>query len=297
MPKQGELETMFQGQSLRALMGWFNPGTASAPARGESLTDLLHHSPPPLINFPEGHGVLWSAKSGSKAVTFWYFTRIGLLEEASDYPQPGHPRPYQFQIDVVSQTPYYKEWLASADPLSLAWLRVIRDPYNRATSSYRHALRHGYEDAKIEACLKFSVEQRGLSFAEFLDYLLAIDIADCNRHHSEQWHPIEEHVALRKVINLDRENLAEALEAFEREIGLEPLATHLRARMHEEWSRDSKRYHKRLEAESGAHAETRFTREEAGDTWPGYEAFLSNDTRRKIERIYAKDFAAYANFL
>jgi len=69
-PKLGELETMFHGQSLRALIGWINPSTASAPARGESLANLLHHSPPPLSNFPEGHGVLWLAKSGSKAVTF-----------------------------------------------------------------------------------------------------------------------------------------------------------------------------------------------------------------------------------
>ena len=136
-----------------------------------------------------------------------------------------------------------------------------------------------------------------MSFAEFLDYLLSINISLCNKHHAEQWHPIEEHLTLRKVINIDIESLIEALEAFEREIGLEPLAPHIRARMLEEWARDSKRFHKRLEADTGVHTETRFTRDETGGAWPGYEAFLSSDARRKIEQIYAKDFAAYADFV
>jgi hypothetical protein len=262
-----------------------------------TLIELLKHAPEPLINPVEGFGVLWSAKSGSKAAKLWYFARVGLLGEAADYPEPGRPRPHQFQNEVVSNRPFYKEWLEKTDPSRLAWLRVIRDPYNRAISSYRHALRHGYEDSKIRHCLGLKIADRGLSFAEFLEYLLAIDIADCNLHHSQQWHMIEQCVALSKVVNLDKEQLLDALEVFERELGLAQLDPAIRERMLVEWGRDSRRYHKRLEAESGAHAETRFTREEAGDAWPGYEAFLSKDTRRKIERIYTKDFAAYADCL
>ena len=251
------------------------------------------HEPRPLIHPPAGFGVLWSAKSGSKAITYWFLARQGLLEKADAYAN----KPHRFRSEVVRKMAHHKEWLASCDPRSLNWLRIIRDPYFRAVSSYRHALGHGYEDDQIEKVMSLSIEERGLSFSEFLDYLLRIDITTCNKHHAQQWHPIEEHVTLRKVINLDIESLAEALGAFEGEIGLEPLAPHLRAHMLKEWGHDSKRYQKRLEAESGAHAETRFTREEARGAWPGYEAFLSSDARRKIERIYTKDFAAYADFL
>jgi len=88
-----------------------------------------------------------------------------------------------------------------------------------------------------------------------------------------------------------------ALESFEKSIGLEPLPPHVRARMVEVWKRDSRRFHKRLEADTGGHTDTRFTRNEAGSAWPTYEAFLSGETRRKIEQIYAKDFAACDDFL
>jgi hypothetical protein len=289
---------MFQGQRLRALFGRGQSGNApNVGPRASSVADLLRRPPEPLINPLEGFGVLWSAKSGSKAAKFWYFARIGLLGEAADFPEPGRPRPHQFQNEVVNNRTFYREWLESTDPTQLAWLRVIRDPYNRAISSYRHALRHGYENSRIKHCLGLKITERGLSFVEFLDYLLAIDITDCNLHHSQQWHPIEQHVTLRKVVNLDKEQLLDALEAFEEALGLPQLDPDIRERMLEEWGRDSKRYHKRLDAETGSSANVIFTPDEAGGAWPSYEAFLSHDTRRKIEQIYAKDFAAYADFL
>jgi hypothetical protein len=289
---------MFQGQRLLALFGAVrSDDVPDVRPRDSSVSDLLKDPPEPLINPLEGFGVLWSAKSGSKAAKFWYFARIGLLGEAAEFPEPGRPRPHQFQREVVNNLAFYKEWLENTDPTRLAWLRVIRDPYNRAVSSYRHALRHGYENSRIKHCLGLKIAERGLSFVEFLDYLLAIEITDCNLHHSQQWHPIEQHVALRKIVNLDKEQLLDALEAFEKELGLAPLDPETRERMLVEWGRDSKRYHKRLDAEASSSADVIFTPDEAGGAWPSYEAFLSHDTRRKIEQIYAKDFAAYADFL
>ncbi len=230
---------MFQGQRLRALFGRGQSGDAvPVGAREASVSELLRHPPEPVINPVEGFGLLWSAKSGSKAAKFWYFARIGLLGEAADYPEPECPRPHQFQYEVVNNRPFYREWLENTDATELAWLRVIRDPYNRAISSYRHALRHGYENSRIKNVLGLKIADRGLSFAEFLDYLLAIDITACNKHHAQQWHPIEQHVALRQVINIDKEQLLDALEAFEKELGLTQLDPDIRERMLEEWGRE-----------------------------------------------------------
>jgi len=287
------LQQWLKGGGLRSAVARLRSGKAFRRKRKSKLAPLLLHEPRPLIHPPAGFGVLWSAKSGSKAITYWFLAQQGLLDKADAYAN----KPHLFRSEVVRKMEHHNQWLASCDPLSLNWLRIVRNPYFRAVSSYRHALGHGYEDERIEKVIHLSIEERGLSFSEFLDYLLRIDITACNKHHAQQWHPIEEHVALRRVINLDSESLAEGLQAFEGEVGLEPLAPHLLARMLKEWDHDSKRYQNRLETGSGVHAETRFTREEARGTWPSYEAFLSNDARHKIERIYTKDFAAYREFL
>jgi hypothetical protein len=220
-----------------------------------------------------------------------------MLEQARIYPQPGRPKPHEFRNRVLSESPDYKRWLMTCDPASLKWLRIIRHPYNRTVSSYRHALGKGYEDRKIEKCLRLSIPDRGLSFDEFLDYLLAIDVADCNNHHRQQWHPIEGYVTPYKVVNLDKETLLPALDAFDTEIGLTPVSPETREGMLAEWQRESRRHHKRLETANQDCTEIRFTRADAKGPWPGYEAFLDADARHKIERIYAKDFAAYADFL
>jgi hypothetical protein len=261
--------------------------------RKSPLKKLLLHEPRPLIHIPEGFGVFWSAKSASKAITYWFLSRQDLIEQAGNFPG----RPHRFRSEVARKMPHHNEWLAACDPLAMDWLRIIRNPYRRAVSSYRHALGHDYEDERLHQVMGISLADRGLAFDEFLDYLLMIDIAACNKHHAQQWHPLEAHVALRRVINLDKEDLLEGLETFEKVIGAKPLSPDAKRRMLEELARDSARYTKPLSCDPGVHVATRFTRAQALGSWPNYDAFLTSDTRRKIEQIYAKDFQAYAAFL
>jgi hypothetical protein len=270
--------------------------SSQRPGGGVNVRTLLYVQPAPLINLPDGFGVLWSAKSASKAVMFWFLTRLGLLEQALVYPEPGGPKPHNFREDVLSQTADYRRWRKTCDPATLKWLRIIRNPYSRAVSSYRHALSFGYEDNKIKTCLGLSVADRGLSFQEFLDYLLMVDIANCNNHHRQQWHPIESHVTPYKVVNLDKEDLLIALDTFDTEIGLPPVSPETREGMLISWQRESRRHHKRTERVDDCYARV-FTRAEAKEALPGYSGFLNAETRSKIERIYVKDFAVYAGYL
>lgn len=271
-----------------------------------SAAELLCMQPAPLIDPQAGFGVLWSAKVGSKAILSWFFCRIGQLEEARNYPEPGRPRVHQFRNRVLLESSEYKQWLKTCDPTKLKWLRIIRNPYTRAVSSYRHALgsRSGYEDRKIKEVLNLSVPDRGLSFQEFLDYLLAIDVASCNNHHRQQWHPIEAHVTPHKVVNLDKDSMLPALDAFEKEIGLQPVSPEAREKLLSSWEHEARRHHTRTEEVEDS-ASIVFTRQEAKPrkgqkpekTLPSYASFLNADTRRKIERIYAKDFDAYGDYL
>ena len=268
--------------------------TSRAAGGGSAgLAKCMARRPSPLVSGPERFGVLWSGKGGSMAAVFWFLARVGQLDAAREYAR----NPHNYRIDVLQKSLEYRQWIASCDPRELAWLRILRDPYKRAVSSYRHVLRHGIDDAAIKEQLNISIPESGLSFAEFLEFLERVDIAKCNVHYRQQWHPLEAHVTVRRVVNIDEENLLAALDAFENELGLPPLSPQARANLVAVLSRESRRHHKNLETSVGDQTSARMTRDEADGHWPAYDAFLSDDTRRKLERIYAKDFAAYADIL
>ena len=274
-------------RGLIAKLRAYGPGRSAE--KPSPLADLLYQRPQPLIDPVQRYGVLRSAKGASKAIMLWYLARLEVLKPAS-----GRGRAHR--LHVLKKTDLQRQ-ARNCDPMKLRWLRIIRDPYNRTVSSYRHALGHGYEDDKILDAVGLSVAERGLTFNEFLDYLSAIDIATCDNHHMQQWHPLEAYVALTKVINLDKDSLLPALDAFAAEIGLPPMKEEMRATMLADWEHESRRHHKARNTPDEGIANFRYSRAQANGSWPAYEAFLTSKTRGKIERIYAKDFAAYGAFL
>jgi len=256
-------------------------------ARSGDLLELLGKETRPLICPPMGIGLIFSAKSACTTAVLWFFAVTDMLNEAVAY----DPWPHKFRIEKLLRSEVYKEWLA-CDLAALSWIRVIRDPYRRAVSSYRHVLRHAFEDDRIFKALGVSVADRGLSFVEFLEYLACIDVTACNPHLMQQWHPIEGRVRVA-VVNADRNDLLRSLNAFaqtgdascgmlEREIariGLQHNAVRL--------------------GPNGDCSKAIFNcrRASTNDKWPDYGDFLSQTTRAVIEKIYAKDFEVYAEFL
>lgn len=199
--------------------------------------------------------------------------------------------PHEYRLSVLPTLPLYQEWIADCDPNSIRWIRVIRDPYKRAVSSYRHALSFGYENAGIEHALGLKVEERGLSFDEFLDYLSLIDVSSCDEHHRQQVNPLERWVRLDRVINADRGPLLEFL------YGIAEPRLEVRTRLSDEIAKVAGHHHSRRTDKYLDFAEVVLPPPSPQAEWPDYEAFLNAGTRRKIEQIYAKDFEVYAAFL
>ena len=281
-----------RSKNFVACVAGSGPDVAAADDAASSPIKDLKWRPAPLINWTERFGVLWSGKVGSMAVTYWFLARLGLLDAARQYGR----NPHNYRIDVLLKDPTYQADVVSCDPAALRWLRIIRSPYKRAVSSYHHVVRHRFDDAEIEKHLGISIPESGLSFQEFLDYLLAIDVVTCNVHYRQQWHPLEARVVPRRDVNIDEQNLLAALDAFESDLGLPPLAPATRATLLAELKRESTRHHKPLDMNDSV-AEMRFRRSDSKGNWPGYEMFLTETARDKIDRIYAKDFAAYGDFL
>ncbi|MFM8952358.1 MAG: hypothetical protein ACKOOF_04755 [Planctomycetaceae bacterium] len=259
------------------------PTASAAPGGGGRV--LLE--PWVLIYPPGGIGLIWSQKSACTTALLWYLAHLGLLEAAAAYSR----WPHNYRMKVLPENESYKRWVAACDPNRLRWVRVIRDPCRRAVSSYRHALRFGYENDAIGRVLGLSVAERGFSFSEFLAYLDRIDVVSCNPHHSQQWHAFEAELPAARVVNADKEPLLDSLCDF-----ADPGAG-ARELLAAEAARIAELHHARRMHSRGHCADVVFQPSNAGGEWPEYEAFLDSQGRSSIERIYRVDFEQFVGVL
>lgn len=256
------------------------------------LAELLlepAREPRPLLFGPGKLGIIWSAKSACTAVLFWYLWHCDLLQAARFH----SAWPHQFRNRVLYSSDTYRLWAGQAEAGGWSWLHIVRDPFKRAVSSYRHALRYGYEDGKMARILERPVDrEHGFSFELFLDYLLKIDIATCNLHHRIQCHPIEALVAPVEIVNIDKQDLMARLGQIDATLDPPPQPADALSRAIAEIA---DMHHGRKAVTGGDHAATSFTREAAWAEWPQHESFLNNSTRQKIASAYAADFTRYAD--
>lgn len=237
--------------------------------------------------------LIWSPKCACTATTIWFFHKAGLYEEARAY----NNWPHRYRIAV-----YYRsdDWLRGCgeDLSDYRILRVIRDPYQRAVSSYRHALATGYYNDRARSLLGRAIDRdMGYSFDEFLDCIGKRDlsVAMSNAHHAEQFHPIETMVTPTDVINISRQDLFSELNRIEESMALE--RTDFAAI---EWFHSTETGSRKAKTEpfEGDAAARRFNRRDAArGPWPTIEAFLNERACARIRRLYSADFKAYGAYL
>lgn len=170
----------------------------------------------PVLIHPQYKFVLiFSPKSACSSVVIWFLHTLGLAQEARAYDE----WPHNYRIQKLMRSPAQEA--ARQLPLSeLKILRVVRDPVDRAASSFRHALGTGYARDQILAKLGVDIHQQGLSFQRFIDFLETEDLDKCNPHHRRQKHPVENVRPADFLINASRQDLFEGLNAFERIMGM-----------------------------------------------------------------------------
>lgn len=261
--------------------------TAPPPGADTELGRLLWTVPRPLI-LPQARTiVIFAQKSACTNVVIWYLHHIGHAKAARDF----HYWPHNYLYRVLHYSQFYRD-AYKLDLSSFTVLRVVRDPFERTVSSFRHALRHDFADADIAKKLGGRVvAAKGLSFAGFLDFLEALDIVDCDRHFCLQRHPIEDKLPVHHLIDVTRQDLFARLNEIETLVGLprsnmeaHPWVKHLRG-------------HNRPKQELGdaddlyARALTR--NQARTGPWPRYEALLTPEARARIARLYAVDIEAY----
>lgn len=240
----------------------------------------------PLLD-PQGRFVvLFSPKSACSSVVIWFFHLLGLAEEARAYDE----WPHEYRLKRFYKREDYLAARASSRPESVQVLKVVRDPLRRAVSSFRHALGLGYANAAIRQALGVDVEAQGLSLRQFIDFLQTENLATCDPHHRQQWHPLEAVRTPDQLINIDRSDLFEGLNAFEARLGLP--ATDF-APLHWLHELQANRVPETMSGPIDALYNQPLTVEQArSGPWP--DQLLSADARQRLERLYARDIALYA---
>jgi hypothetical protein len=234
--------------------------------------------------------IVWSAKSACSLTYTWYLSHIGQLD---DYLASGEsPHEYRGKRYLNSDA-FRRGRRRMLDDYRI--VHILRDPYLRAISSYRHALATGFADKRFLALDPDVNRQSGFAFSQFLDFLDMLDPERWNAHYRQQLHPIERIKPADYVINISKVSYPGVLNDLEEELGLPRT--------------DFGRFGQILKTEERRRAKTKaFARDVADQPlsaaaargrgpWPDYEQFLTVPIRRRIERLYAADFEAFAPYL
>jgi hypothetical protein len=256
------------------------------PARRQKARAIARlHSGPyakhpwPLLSTERRLALLFSAKAGCTFATKWFFEHVGLAKEAAAHSPWIHN--YRQEVHYTGAS-YRPDDIANPD---MRIVKFVRNPFERAVSSYLHASKHGYEDAALARFLGRSIRpKQRFSFREFVRYLETRDLRSCNLHHRLQIHPLEESslVAWSHLVKI--EESAARLPVIEAELGLPfsdigRLATsghHTRRIAHETFCGDE------VFSFSDGTAEA-----------PPSRAFYDRDIERAVAELYRPDFEAY----
>ncbi len=273
----------------RGLVEWLTD--AVRPTAAAQSRKLRNGGPKPLID-PAGRFVVyWSPKSACTTTLIWFLHVSGFAEEARRHSS----WPHRYRLEVYNRSEAFHRALAAGFD-DMRRIRVIRDPYDRAVSSFRHAVGTGYADEGLSAFLGRELAPKAkFSFREFLDYLESEDIATTNTHHRQQMQPIERRFPATDVINITGQDLFTELNRLEREMGLAP--TDFSAL---DWLHRTEAPRKPMVAASNEPAyEQKMSAAAARGRafWPSTETLLTEEARARLAKIYRADLEAYRDHI
>lgn len=247
-----------------------------------NLTDFRRILTPLPIIYPEKNlALMFSAKAGCTFAIKWFFHQMGILETASAY----HPWVHRYRIEKLYRRSDYGLDLKRLLNNEFTVIKIVRNPYARAVSSYIHALTHGYENRAIAEMLRQN-EEPGMSFSfnDFLHYLSTIDLSACNVHHRLQVQGPELAGILKvtEVVKLETSNAH--LRAVEKRYGLLPCSAG-------QFS-TSAHYTSRSDMD-GYWGSKAFGGGEQDMTYPSDRGFYNRRLKQQVAQLYHRDFEAY----
>lgn len=247
--------------------------------------NVLNAPPKVLITDQSKLMVIWSAKSGSVYATKWFYFQNHMLKRALQKSGWIHDFRMEYQ-----KSDNYKKGIKNFknDPTAFKVIKIVREPYTRAVSSFLHLLKflhferqYAVDFISNNGKLKTKAQY---SFKEFLDILIQNDINNINMHWSSQIHALElNNIVQPNIVKL--ENSQEEIAALEIELNLR--------KSNFEFLTKSKHHIKskpNFVKENYAYEQLDWSK---ADTLPNYKSFYNEETKKLVAEIYQKDFERY----
>ncbi len=245
--------------------------------------------------------LLFSPKAGCTSFTKWFFFQTGKLEEALAYAAWIH----RYRTDVwMRQKGYAAESLRLLQTRERPIVKLVRNPYDRAVSSFLHTVRGaghssggtGWERLLVQAIRERAGRPNGevlrLSFRDFLRHVAAVGTAvgKINGHVARQYLPGEE-AFISRVIKL--ENFVPEIRRLETEYGLrEAPLEELSSSVHHISSGDQTAVGAFSSRRAPADMQIGRSRVLRSDL-PSYGDFYDAETERLAHECFAADFEHY----
>jgi len=248
--------------------------------------------PRPLINCDRKIVVIWSPKSACTTAYVWFSQVSGFAEDVRKH----HAWPHRHRTEVFNHSELYRRGLRS-DLSDCRIVRIIRDPYSRAVSIYRHALRTKFAEEDMESFSGGRLDaDKGYSFQQFLDLLEYLDMSSCDMHYRPQFHPFEKVRRPDKFINISTQDMFAELNAFEASAALPQTDFKSLDWLHQ---LEGRRKANAAEIEGDKLDEVSVSRRDVKvlNRFPSYDQLLTPEARARIEKIYRTDFEAYGEIL
>lgn len=260
-----------------------NLGLRPAPDPRSRIRNACRVANHPLFLEEKNVAILWSAKAGCTFAAKWFFFQRGTLEEALAYSSWIH----NYRLQVYQGSEQFFAGLRSAELGKLRYVKLVRNPFSRAVSSYLHMVNtvgNQTFHAPFNDFLGRDIEEgEGVSFSEFCDFLLSIDVSACDIHYLQQAHKLETS-GLVDIAHLVRlENLDSDMRALEKRFGLKPSSVATLSRSH----------HHTKRTESDAFVGDKAHKSNKGKMFPDFKAFYNEELIEKVSAIYRQDIDRY----
>jgi hypothetical protein len=238
--------------------------------------------------------LLWSQKSGCTTLLTWFLAHAGQLDAAVAYGRWVHDYEREVMLRRPAQAEHLRDWLESGVPA----FKLVRDPYQRAVSSYLSLLEipdgATHDTLPMRAAIRrmvYGTDDVGYSFSfrQFLAWLETQDIDLVDDHLASQLTALDAEIDDLEYLRL--ESLADDLAAVERRFGLDHVDLGSLPQPPHHVQRSAHRF---ADASAIADLQPRITIAE-GPPLPHADDFLAPDVVASIERIYAADFAAFGH--
>ena len=259
------------------------------------VSDPYNGLNPPLIDFDRKMVLSWSAKSACTHVLIWFLFKNGLLHAANYY----NAWPHEFRQDVISKSKVYLSARNDVinNPQKYSFIRFMRDPIARLSSSLRHMLRSRYNEDELSIALrrKFSVET-GLTVREFISYMQLVDLKNTNPHHASQVNKVDymDGFSRKFFVRLDTpdRSIGEQINVIEAE--LKQLVTDFSKIKKLDWVKQTHYQDDSSEGEQEITLDTVLTHQD-GLHWPSTKLTDFLRARPEILELLAEDIRLYEN--